>query len=143
MKTIRYGVFETNSSSQHAFISLSCPDFKRLCECSWDKHAIFIYHDGDNYPDPETGKRKDCTWEVLTIEDAYKKYCELVSKNTQYKYILPKNEDDFEDLLDDDKLNGFAEGHFVSYSNLLHNILLPDNVKVDLTFYDSDYITFN
>ena len=133
MFTIRHTVFETNSSSQHVLTVLNKDTFQTLSEYSWDKHVFYAHADGDEYPDPDTKCRKDCTVEILTLEDAYKKYCEHFKGE-----LCPENIDDFEDALDDGKLvfDPFF-GRYFNYDFLLHHMILPNKINIDFEYHTS------
>ena len=131
MKTIRFGVFETNSSSQHALAHIKKEDFLKLAEFSFDKHVFYVHSDGDEYPNSETLERKDCTTEIISLEDAYQKYQDYFGKDSS-----PRSLDEFEDELDADMLESNGEfGTFVSYNFLLHHMVLPENIEVNFQLH--------
>lgn len=70
-RQIRYGVFETNSSSVHSLTMMSQEDYDK-----WKTEDVWI--NGDN---------------LYTKEDIQKKYEESISKNPKYKEWYPTLED--------------------------------------------------
>ncbi len=141
METIRVGVFETNSSSQHVFTTVNKILFEKCREFSFDKHVFYVHPDGDEYGEP--GIRKDCSVEIMPLEDGYDLYCKLLTEhNNRYKKLdltnpIPKDIDEFEDWLDAGNLAASKViGKFMSYNELLHSIKLPEQVTLDFSWDD-------
>lgn len=91
-RQIRYGVFETNSSSVHSLTMCSSEEYEK-----WENGEVLYWKDKDKF-----GTREDIIEELKTLRYSWSK--ELYYPNTNWE-----DEDDVSDVFSDEGIETYEE----------------------------------
>ena len=113
MKQIRYGVFETNSSSTHSLTMCSGEEYEK-----WNKGEVLYWEDKDKF-----GTREDIIAELKTMT--------WYNGNLRYDNVYWDNEDEVGDVFLDEGIK--TCGEFFNneyYDTFMDSYITPNGEKV-------------
>lgn len=140
MKTIRNGVFETNSSSCHCATLISKEELK---DFAGNQYCMCIYL-------PDTGDyQTGSEYKIMSIDDAFKQYNESRKKFNESRFVKEHPDcaryvysDDekgmmkFEDDLERNYLSR-EDGVYLTFGNFMAHALIESDMKFDVTWWNN------
>jgi len=125
--TVRPFVFETNSSMNHAYATLSVTEFDR-----WMKGDHYLYLGGDDYATDENNN-KISSGRLYTLEEAFS----FLKKNDKrYTYIKNANDVPEDNILDDLECFGFFKYDRCKYDDGIDINEPSKNYSITRSYYD-------
>lgn len=144
MKSVRYGTFETNSSSCHCVTVISKQELENFARNRW-YDCIYLPDTGDYCTGSE--------YRIMSKDDArlqYNKdhsYVDKEGKVAFYEKVyqdtdgVHKNDDDWQDDFEDDLDRMYLDddkGRYMTFEQLMACAAIEGDIKFDISWWNND-----
>lgn len=146
MKTVRKGVFETNSSSCHCVTVISKDELQNFAKNRW-YDCIYL---------PDTGGCTGSEYKIMSKEEARLQYNHdhVLANEHRSKYgsafitpvyqndeYIQKDDEYWQDKFEDDLDKGMLEndlGKYLTFEQLMTMAVIDNDIKFDISWWDND-----